>query len=101
MLRDNYRLYQLKKFLFNGNPKKDIIFVIGIGSYSSQEEYVETNVDFARNLLQYLPEEKGEYVETRICSYTYYSNSYSLVGDWSSNKKNVNEKLGGIRLKNK
>ena len=100
MLRDNYRLYQLKKFLFNGNPKKDIIIVIGTGNYSNQEK-VETSVSFAQNLLRYLPAEKGEYVETRICSYTYYSNSYSLVGDWSSNKKNVNEKLGGIRLKNK
>ena len=100
MLRDNYRLYQLKKFLFNGNPKKDIIFVISIGSSIDQEK-VEMNVNFARNLLRYLPEEKGEYVETRICCYTYYSTAPSLVGDWSSNKKEVNEKLGGIWLKNK
>ena len=55
MLRDNYRLYQLKKFLFNGNPKKDIIFVISIGSSIDQEK-VEMNVNFARNLLRYLPE---------------------------------------------
>jgi len=98
MFKDNYRLYQIKKFLLSGNPKKDIIFVINNGNETNQE-MVGTNVDFCRNSLEYLLEENGEFVQTRICSFKYYYNTFTLMGDWSSNKKFVNEKLGGILYK--
>ena len=95
MLRDNYRLYQLKKFLLKGKPKRDIIFVINNGNQTSNNN-VASNVEFCRKLLDLLPEEKEEYSQTRICFYKYYSNSCTLIGNWSSNKNDVNKNLQGF-----
>lgn len=96
MLRDNYRLYQIKKFLLKGKPKRDIIFVINNGNQTGGHDKVDSNVQFCRKILELLPEEKGEYAQTRISCYKYYSTAYTLMGDWSSNKTDVNKNLQGF-----
>ena len=91
---ENSKLYQIKKFLFkSSNPIKDIIIVIPHCNQTGADRCLNF-VDFCLNLLGLLPEEKGEYIGTRICSYSYYFNSYALVKNWSSNKKEVNEGVG-------
>lgn len=99
MLRDNYRLYQLKKFLLLGKPKKDILFVINNSNQAGQDR-VDSNIQFCRKLLEYLPDEEGEYVQTRICFYKYFNSSYTLIGDWSSNKNDVSKNLASLNRNN-
>ncbi len=88
------KLYQLIKFLQkDGNPKKDILIAIPICNQTGQAR-TEACVQFCSSFLSYLPEEKGEFIDIRICSYQYYNNSCSSVGNWSSSKRETLERLG-------
>ena len=72
----NSKLYQLLKFFHNGKIPREIIFVFANCNQMSAD-YVSQNVEFCNNFLDYLPEEKGEYLETRITFYKYYESSHS------------------------
>ena len=87
------KLYQLIKFLQKDeNQKKDIIIAIPICNQTGQEG-TEAYTKFCINFLKYLPAEKGDFIDIRICSYQYYECSHQLVGKWSSNQKETFERI--------
>jgi hypothetical protein len=91
---ENSKLYQIKKFLFNSqNATKDIIIVIPICSQTTADK-VACSKDFCQQILDCLPEENGEYIGSRVCSYSYFQNSPTSVKTWSTNKREVKEGLG-------